>query len=208
MFLKFLLHVFLGLLLLLIARPAFTQNTFTNFTEEIEQFRLDYKLKFQNNEFSPLKDSSIEKLRFFKPDSTFKVICQFERTDEEKPFKIPTYNGGTHDYIKFGNLHFEIDGQTFQLSVYQILWMQRIPGKQNHLFVPFKDLTNGEQTYGGGRYLDLSILDLKENQITLDFNKCYNPYCAYSDGYSCPIPPPENHLDINIKAGELDFIKN
>ena len=69
----------------------------------------------------------------------------------------------------------------------------------DHLFLPFTDNTNGVETYGGGRYIDLKIP--AGNTINIDFNKAYNPYCAYSDKYSCPIPPPENHLDIEIKAG-------
>ena len=63
------------------------------------------------------------------------------------------------------------------------------------------------ETYGGGRYIDLTITDIKNNLIELDFNKCYNPYCAYSDGYSCPIPPDENNLKIKIEAGEKKFAK-
>jgi uncharacterized protein (DUF1684 family) len=66
----------------------------------------------------------------------------------------------------------------------------------------FTDLTNGEDTYGGGRYIDLYISDIAEGHITIDFNKAYNPYCAYSDGYNCPIPPASNSINLEIKAGE------
>jgi uncharacterized protein (DUF1684 family) len=73
------------------------------------------------------------------------------------------------------------------------------------LFLPFQDETNGDDTYGGGRYMDLKITDIRDNRITLDFNKCYNPWCAYSDGYNCPVPPKSNHLPIEVKAGEKMF---
>jgi len=74
------------------------------------------------------------------------------------------------------------------------------PIYKNHIFIPFTDLTNGEETYGGGRYIDATIP--KGKSITLDFNYSYNPYCHYTEGYNCPIPPKENFLDIKIKAGE------
>jgi uncharacterized protein (DUF1684 family) len=74
------------------------------------------------------------------------------------------------------------------------------------LFVPFKDRTNYDATYGGGRYIDLSTKDIVNGRILLDFNKCYNPYCAFADGFNCPIPPDENSLPIEIAAGEKTFI--
>ena len=77
-----------------------------------------------------------------------------------------------------------------------------MPGMKDHLFVPFKDWTNGEESYGGGRYIDLKTGDITDGKITIDFNKCYNPWCAYSDGYNCPIPPVENHFELKIEAGE------
>jgi uncharacterized protein (DUF1684 family) len=81
-----------------------------------------------------------------------------------------------------------------------------MPQYKDYLYLPFKDFTNGESTYGGGRYLDFKMSDIQENQtIIIDFNKAYNPYCAYSDGYSCPIPPSENHLQVFIEAGEKNI---
>ena len=77
----------------------------------------------------------------------------------------------------------------------------------DHLFIPFNDLTNYEETYGGGRYIDLSLNDIKDGKVVLDFNKCHNPYCAYSDGYNCPIPPEANRLKVAVKAGEMNFGK-
>ena len=80
---------------------------------------------------------------------------------------------------------------------------------QDYLFLPFKDLSNGNQTYGGGRYLDFRQGDIHEKAgeswLILDFNKCYNPYCAFSDGYNCPVPPQENHLPMAVDAGERQF---
>jgi len=77
----------------------------------------------------------------------------------------------------------------------------------DYLFIPFTDNTSGNESYGGGRYLDYKISDIKNNKLLLDFNKAYNPYCAYTTGYNCPIPPAENDLKVAIKAGEKAFEK-
>ena len=89
--------------------------------------------------------------------------------------------------------------------MYQSVDMLNDAAHKDDLFVPFTDESNYETTYGGGRYIDLSIKDIKDNRIPLDFNKCYNPYCAYADGFSCPIPPKENSLHMEINAGEKVF---
>jgi uncharacterized protein (DUF1684 family) len=84
--------------------------------------------------------------------------------------------------------------------------MQRAEYK-NYLFIPFTDATNGTDTYEGGRYIDLSIPDIKDTNVIVDFNKAYNPYCCYTGGYDCPIPPKENALTVAINAGEMKYKK-
>ena len=79
---------------------------------------------------------------------------------------------------------------------------------KDYLFIPFTDKTSGIETYGGGRYIDLVLSDIVNKTCTIDFNKAYNPYCAYTAGYNCPIPPKENDLPVAIKAGELNFAKH
>ncbi len=81
------------------------------------------------------------------------------------------------------------------------------PTYKNYLFLPFTDLTSGEESYGGGRYIDLETTDIFNNKVIIDFNKAYNPYCAYASGYNCPIPPRENDLPVAVKAGEMNFGK-
>jgi len=76
---------------------------------------------------------------------------------------------------------------------------------RDYLFLPFKDATNGDSTYGGGRYIDIRMSEINNNTLTIDFNKAYNPYCAYSDGFNCPVPPLENHLEVALEAGERKF---
>ena len=121
---------------------------------------------------------------------------------------MPTYSGMKKEFVKYGELHFVLNGQKQRLSVYRNLTLPAIPQYKNHLFLPFKDLTNTHESYGGGRYIDLEITDIRDAVYILDFNKAYNPYCAYSDGFNCPIPPQENHLPLRVEAGEMNFGKD
>jgi len=86
-----------------------------------------------------------------------------------------------------------------------LIYHSNIPAYADHLFLPFKDATNGEESYGGGRYIDLKASSIKDDKMAVDFNKTYNPWCAYSDGYNCPIPPIANHLDASLMAGEAKY---
>jgi len=173
------------------------------YSEEIAEFREAYKHDFLLDERAPLKTGEdLAKLRFFEPNERYRVRCAFARTQDAVPFDLPTYSGGTRPYVKYGELHFNWKGLTHTLAVYQSLRLRNTPGLAQHLFLPFNDLTNGESTYGGGRYIDLTVQDVESEKVFLDFNRCYNPWCCYSDGYSCPIPPAENKLGIAIEAGE------
>ncbi|MBI5917236.1 MAG: DUF1684 domain-containing protein [Bacteroidetes bacterium] len=197
------MKILLPLFLLIISHlNAFGQTGGGHFADEIAQHRETYKKDFLENERSPLDSADLPNLRFFEPDERYRVACTFRRTPDEQPFDLPTYSGITRPYVKYGVLAFEIEGRKLQLAVYQNLTMRNMPQYAQHLFLPFRDATNDETTYGGGRYLDLLISDVEGEAPVLDFNKCYNPWCHYSDGYNCPIPPTENHLDIAIEAGE------
>jgi uncharacterized protein len=171
----------------------------------VEQHRLEYRQKFLQTERSPLDSAGVARLRFFPPDEAYRLDCAFERTPDAEPFDLPTYSGITKPYVKYGVATFRFGGDTHTLAVYQSLQSRQMPLYRDYLFIPFKDATNGDDTYGGGRYMDVRISDIQDGRLTLDFNKAYNPYCAYSDGYNCPIPPPENHLPISILAGEQGF---
>ncbi len=191
----------------------FSLNIFAqDFMAEIEKHREEYKADFLKNSNSPLKKEDFAFLRFYDPNEKFKVLCEFVPTKRrkaarEKSLKISTSSGQTAIYTKFGELQFDIDGKPYELTVYQSLKLRNLPQYRDYLFIPFKDLTNGKESYGGGRYLDLRMKEIKDDKIYLDFNKAYNPYCAFSAGYSCPIPPKENHLKVAIEAGEMNFAK-
>lgn len=172
------------------------------FKEKTEAYRLQYKEKFKANKNAPLKEENFKYMRFYKPDPHYSVECTFKRTSDAVEFQMPTYSGLFRAYIKYGVLTFKLKDSTLQLSVYRNLTLKDNPAFKGYLFVPYKDLTNAQETYGGGRYLEMWETDIQNDKVVLDFNKSYNPYCAYSDGYNCPVPPSENHLKVNIKAGE------
>jgi uncharacterized protein (DUF1684 family) len=146
-------------------------------------------------------------LRFFWPKERYRVVAKFKATPEATPFQMPTHSGKAKTYRKYGVLSFRLLGAEYHLEVYQSPELIKREELKDHLFVPFNDISNYEETYGGGRYLDLSLRDIVDNTVVLDFNKAYNPYCAYAAGYNCPIPPEANRLPIKILAGEKTFGK-
>ena len=188
------------------ANALMAQNADTSFAEHIAQHRQHYKNEFISEPRSPLKVQDTALLDFYPPDQFWQVSAKVILSKDAQPFELPTYSGKTRLHRKYATLEFELGNQTFSLAIYQNLYLiGRDSSYEDYLFLPFKDLTNGEQTYGGGRYLDFRTGDIHDNTLVVDFNKCYNPYCAYSDGYNCPIPPKENHLGIEIRAGEKVF---
>lgn len=142
-------------------------------------------------------------LEFYPIDLAFRVQAKFVRTPDEKPFLMPTTTARLPEYVKYGEAHFELDGKPFKLNLYQNTTPYEDPEYINYLFLPFTDLTSGDGSYGGGRYVDAWIPE--GDTLVIDFNRAYNPYCAYNRKYSCPIPPKENDLLVRIEAGVKDF---
>ncbi len=195
------------LFLLFLAPAMIFAQTSKAFKKEIKKHRKHYKKEFLAEERSPLEKKDLKKLDFFDADESYKVKCTFTRTPKARPFDLATYSGKTKPYVKYGTLDFELNGQALQLAVYQSLRLAKMEEYKDYLFLPFRDMTNDETTYGGGRYIDLKIGDVENVEaIWLDFNKVYNPWCAYSDGYNCPIPPAENQLEVPISAGEKNYL--
>ncbi len=177
-----------------------------NQVKQAEEFQLKLNSEYKDAEHSPLLEEDLahfEALDFYPISKKYIVEATFVRTKKEKVFKMKTSTSRTPMYKKYGELHFEIDGKPFKLNVYQNIELSRKPGFKDYLFLPFSDKTNGKETYIGGRYLDMRIP--KSKTVIINFNKAYNPYCAYNYKYSCPIVPLENDLDIEIKAGVKRF---
>lgn len=176
--------------------------------EDIIQFQKKMNMEFKDPETSPLPDryrKDFTTLDFFEPDTSYRVMAKFTRTPEALPFMMPTNTERQTEEVVFGIISFTLHGRTHKLEVYQNQELRQQEKYRDYLFLPFADLTNGEETYGGGRYLDLTIP--QGDTILLDFNKSYNPYCAYNPKYSCPLVPKQNRLDIAIAAGVKAFKK-
>lgn len=184
---------------------SFSVHAQKNYAKTIKKHRKNYKKDFLDNDHSPLQKKDLKSLHFYKAKESYRVMADFKLTPDAKEFAMATVSGVNQAYIKYGTATFEIEGKTLELAIYKSLRLAKMPQYKDHLFMPFNDTTNGNETYGGGRYLDLKMGDIKDGKVELDFNKVYNPYCAYSDGYSCPIPPAENRLDAAIEAGEMQF---
>ena len=174
----------------------------------IAEFQKKMNEDFKDPEHSPLKEKDRKRfktLEFFPADTSFYVVAEFVRTPYETPFEMPTTTGRKPVYVKYGEAYFTLYGKEYKLNLYQNQELTKNPEYEDYLFMPFTDLTNGVTTYSGGRYIDMRIPQGKE--LIIDFNKAYNPYCAYNGKYSCPIPPAENHIDMEISAGVKNFEK-
>ncbi len=144
---------------------------------------------------------------FFPINSQYNITCSFEKITDTIGFNMKTSANTLKHYFKYGKLHFTLSGAHCHLFVYQGKDLMQTEKYKDYLFVPFTDSTTGDESYGSGRYLEFLIPDIQNNSLQLDFNKAYNPYCAYSPNYKCPIPPKENNLPVAIKAGEMNFGK-
>jgi uncharacterized protein (DUF1684 family) len=158
------------------------------------------------NTHGVLKGHDATHISFYPVSETYRITAGFERKENMPWFNMATSGTAIPLYRIYGTLHFSLNGQHLHLNLYQSQNLMDKEEYKTHLFLPFTDATNGKGTYEGGRYIDLSYEDIKEGKIAIDFNKAYNPYCAYVSGkYNCPIPPSENALQVKIEAGEKQF---
>ena len=171
----------------------------------IAEHRKGYMEDFLKDERSPLKKDDLQLLRFYDADSSYRVTAKAEILINAQAFIMPVFSGTAREYVPYALLKFILKGKPIQLTVYKSVALSQNPQYSDYLFLPFMDDTNGTATYGGGRYIDLRTGDFKDGSVVIDFNKAYNPYCAYSGGYSCPKPPDDNRLAVAIEAGEKLF---
>lgn len=191
---------------LLFSVLGLAQTPDTAYQARIAAHRAHYKQEFLTEPRSPLRAQDTALLDFYAPNPVWRCKARVERTPEAQPFDMPTYSGRKKQFVQYGLVHFKVAGQARTLAIYQNLGLMAQEEYKDHLFLPFKDHTNGDSTYGGGRYLDFKIGDIAdEGALDLDFNKAYNPWCAFSDGFNCPVPPATNHLELEVPAGEKNF---
>lgn len=145
---------------------------------------------------------------FIPANKNFRLNCRFERTDDSPWFQMETSGPLKKTYRVYGKIFFTLNDTLVTLCLYQSKDMMKTEQYKDYLFIPFMDATTGEETYESGRYVELSIPDIISGQVIVDFNKAYNPYCAYTAGYNCPVPPKENRIAVAIKAGEMKYLKS
>ena len=202
----------ISLLISLIA--FFTTNLFAQESkqealDDISIFREEQEEHFSDPEESPLTKGDLEhfeELEYFPIDLNLRVKAKFTKHKSMKLFYMKTSTDRLPKYGRYAELTFEIEGKSYKLQAYQSQSLLGQEEYENYLFVPFTDISCGDTSYGGGRYLDIDIPE--GGEVILDFNKSYNPYCAYNSKYSCPIPPRENDLNVEILAGIKDYGKH
>lgn len=172
---------------------------------EIKKFQKELNAEYLNPKETPLRGDNFKNFKqhpFFPISLKYRITAKFEKTENAEPFDLPTSSGKTKPYREFGKATFQLDGKSYTLTLYQSLDLIKEKKYKDYLFLPFRDATNEKETYGGGKYLDLTIP--KGKTIILDFNKSYHPYCAYNAyDYNCPVVPEENKLPVEIRAGVM-----
>ena len=166
---------------------------------DIDDFRKQKDEFFAQGHGSPLEHDQqhdFSGLDYFPENPSLRFEVDPERFDNPEEVRMMTSTGDIAEFRRWGQVRFSVDGQIAELALYQDI-------HQGHLFIPFTDATSGTDTYGAGRYLDPVLLE--DGRVSVDLNYAYNPYCAYNDHWSCPIPPAENHLAVPIHAGEKNF---
>lgn len=167
---------------------------------ELERERQEKDEFFANHPQSPIsqeRGENFEGLSYYPPDERYRIVTALESVSDRETITVETTQEGAQTYHRWGTFEFEIDGAPVTLTAF------KADPSETHLWVPFRDETNGDTTYPAGRYLDLEASDrTPSREWELDFNRAYNPFCAFSDAYECPLVPTENWLEVRIEAGE------
>ncbi len=174
-----------------------------DYAQQLKKEREEKNVTLKADEDLPFgKDSStFEGLKYFEPDLNYRISANLIPIENKKILSLPTSDGKEKTYQEYAYAEFDLNGVSNRLLILEFIQSGAYRGT---LFLPFADETSAEETYGAGRYLDLKKTP-GATTIVLDFNKAYNPYCAYSDNFSCPFPPKENILKVAIRAGEKNY---
>ena len=174
-----------------------------DYAREIGRERTEKDLFMKNEKDSPFAGSkgTFQGLHYFSPDLKYKINAELEPIENKKMIVLPTSDGLEKKYLEHAYAEFKLDGMLHRLLILEITDEGPYRGT---LFLAFADETSTRETYGAGRYLELKKMP-GASSVMLDFNKAYNPYCAYSTNFSCPFPPKENVLKVAIKAGEKSY---
>jgi len=175
----------------------------TDYAERLRENRAEKDRVFAEKRGSPIppdERDDFDGLDYFEPNPDYRVEATATVHDDPDPVDMETSDDRTVRYLHVVTFEFTLDGESHTLHGFQQ------EGRDGEVFVPFRDKTTGQQTYRGGRYMELApdreLLD--DDRVTLDFNLAYMPFCAFSDAFSCPLPPEENWLETVVPAGERD----
>lgn len=194
---------YLTILFVLFATSISAQTTWQ---KSILDWQAEMNREFADTADSPLDEADLQNFKaldFYAPDSNYRVNATMILVKDSKAFPMKTSTDRAPMYRVYGYLHFKINGKACRLAAYQRIEFSTSDDYADYLFVPFLDQTNDKETYYGGRYMDIQISP--SGNYSLDFNMAYNPYCAYSDRWSCPLVPEENTLNCKIEAGVKKF---
>lgn len=185
---------------LLLSSICFSQ---TAYEDSMQTFLTAY---VQNHEV--IKGEDKKHMQFYPVNKSYRVLADLKPSASTQWLTFKTSGVKNKVFRLYGTASFSLNGTMCRLNIYQSQELMTSAEYGNYLFLPFTDSTSGNETYQSGRYLDLTMNDVKNGKVLLDFNKAYNPYCAYVSGvYNCPIPPKENALPVAIKAGEKAYGK-
>ena len=160
---------------------------------------------FKSGQESPLPDrerANFQGLSYYPINPALKFRVRLNRYASPEKIRLGTNTGEIRSGLRYGYFDFRVEGRDCRLNAYKL---EDAPDLGASLFIPFRDATSGKETYGGGRYIDLQ--ENTSGVYDLDFNRAYNPFCAYNTDFSCPLPPGENTLEVPIRAGEKKFAK-
>ena len=174
----------------------------SDYEEQVRDYRQQKDAYFGDDPHSPIPDEerdSFAGLAYYSPDSDYRFVLPLHEHDEKETITVETTTDGERQYLRWGEFRFDVGGESATLQAY------KASPDEDRLWVPFRDATSGEETYGAGRYLDLEPEQHRDGEWALDFNLAYNPTCAYNEAYECPLVPMENWLDVPIEAGEKAY---
>lgn len=181
----------IGLIFVLAAIYSLTMNQ-QDYSSELKEKRAAYKESLLNLEESPIANlTDFDDFRYFEPDEKWKLFVDFESSPSEQTFPMTMTDKSITSINMVGFAIFTIGEKEYRLMLFD---------EGEHYLLPFTDATNGKETYGGGRYIN--VPKTSNNKLLVDFNEAHNFYCVYNDNFVCPVPPSENDIDARIEAGE------
>jgi len=161
---------------------------------EFRQMKDDYFARDPHSPLTPEQKQGFSGLKYFPENEGLRLHVEVEKHPDQEQLQMQTSTGDVQTYTRFGQFKFDVDGEESALTIY---------ANEHGYFLPFVDALAGDETYGAGRYLEPE--QQSNGEFLIDFNMAYNPYCAYNEAYSCPIPPAENRLKVAVRAGEMNF---